>query len=100
MAAYAVASLAFASAIALVESTKGSRGGVIGAAYLFLVATLALGAYVGMDIGLAFMENNLEALILAASVIYALASYGGSAEVRLPNAKEIAARFSASQWFR
>ncbi|WP_240912043.1 MULTISPECIES: endonuclease/exonuclease/phosphatase family protein [unclassified Thermococcus] len=89
MAAYAVASLAFASAIALVESAKGSRGGVIGAAYLFLVATLALGAYVGMDIGLAFMDDNLEALILAASVIYALASYGGSTEVRLPNAKEI-----------
>ncbi|NJD98267.1 metal-dependent hydrolase [Thermococcus sp. LS1] len=81
--------LALASAIALVESAKGSRGGVIGAAYLFLVATLALGAYVGRDIGLPFMEDRLEALILAASVIYALASYGGSTEVRLPNAKEI-----------
>ncbi|NJE85083.1 metal-dependent hydrolase [Thermococcus sp. CX2] len=82
--------LALASSMALLENAKGSRFGVIGSVYLFLVATLALGAYVGRDIGLPFMEDNLEALILAASVIYALASYGGSAEVRLPNAKEIA----------
>ncbi|ANF22095.1 endonuclease/exonuclease/phosphatase family protein [Thermococcus piezophilus] len=82
--------LALASSLALLENTKGGRFGVIGSVYLFLVATLALGAYVGRDIGLPFMEDNLEALILATSVIYALASYSGSAEVRLPNAKEIA----------
>ncbi|WP_148883849.1 endonuclease/exonuclease/phosphatase family protein [Thermococcus aciditolerans] len=82
--------LALASTIALVESAKGSRGGVIGAVYLFLVATLALGAYVGRDIGLPFMEDRLEALILAASVVYALSAYGKSAEVSLPSAKEIA----------
>ncbi|KUH32652.1 metal-dependent hydrolase [Thermococcus celericrescens] len=82
--------LALASTIALVESAKGSRGGVIGAVYLFIVATLALGAYVGRDIGLPFMEDRLEALILAASVVYALSAYGKSAEVSLPSAKEIA----------
>jgi endonuclease/exonuclease/phosphatase family metal-dependent hydrolase len=81
--------LALASAIALVESAKGSRGGVIGAVYLFLVATLAIGAYVGRDIGLAFMEDRLEALILVAAVIYALSAYGKNPEARLPSPKEI-----------
>ncbi|MCD6373346.1 MAG: endonuclease/exonuclease/phosphatase family protein [Thermococcus sp.] len=83
--------LALASAIALLESAKGSRGGLIGAVYLFLVATLAIGAYVGRDIGLPFMEDRLEALIVAASILYALTAYGKNAEVSLPNAKEIAA---------
>ncbi|ASJ01823.1 metal-dependent hydrolase [Thermococcus profundus] len=83
--------LALASSIALVESSKGSRGGVIGAVYLFLVATLALGAYVGRDIGLAFMEDRLEALILAASVVYAMSAYGKSVEIRVPSVREIAA---------
>ncbi|ASJ07801.1 metal-dependent hydrolase [Thermococcus siculi] len=83
--------LALASAIALVESSKGSRGGVIGAVYLFLVATLGIGAYVGRDIGLAFMEDRLEALILVASVVYALSAYGKSVEVRVSSVREIAA---------
>ncbi|ASJ05950.1 endonuclease/exonuclease/phosphatase family protein [Thermococcus pacificus] len=82
--------LALASTVALLESAKGSRGGVIGAVYLFLMATLALGAYVGRDIGLAFMEDRLEALILAASVVYALSAYKGNVEVELPSVKEIA----------
>ncbi|ASJ13156.1 endonuclease/exonuclease/phosphatase family protein [Thermococcus thioreducens] len=82
--------IALASAIALVESAKGSRGGVIGAFYLFLVATLAIGAYVGRDIGLPFMEDRLEALILATSVIYALSAYGKNVGVSLPSAREIA----------
>ncbi|WP_010480189.1 endonuclease/exonuclease/phosphatase family protein [Thermococcus zilligii] len=82
--------LALASTVALLESAKGSRGGVIGAVYLFLVATLALGAYIGRDIGLAFMEDRLEALILAAAVIYALSSYRRNVEVELPSVKEIA----------
>ncbi|USS41353.1 hypothetical protein NF865_03965 [Thermococcus aggregans] len=81
--------LALASAIALLESAKGSRGGVMGAVYLFIVATLALGAYVGRDIGLQFMENKLEVLILGASLVYALTAYGKSCEVSLPNTKEI-----------
>ncbi|CAD5244963.1 endonuclease/exonuclease/phosphatase family protein [Thermococcus camini] len=81
--------IALASTIALVESAKGSRGGVIGAFYMFLIATLALGAYVGRDIGLPFMEDRLEALILAASVVYALSAYGKSAEVSRPSVKEI-----------
>jgi len=80
--------VALASAIALVENAKGSRGGVIGAVYFFLVATLALGSYVGRDIGLPFMEDKLETLILAASIIYAFAGYGKNAEVKLPNTKE------------
>lgn len=82
--------IALASTIGLVENAKGSRGGVIGAVYLFIVATLALGAYVGRDIGLPFMEDRLEALILVAAVIYALNAYGKSAEVSLPGVKEIA----------
>nr|WP_238516233.1 endonuclease/exonuclease/phosphatase family protein [Thermococcus gammatolerans] len=82
--------LALASTIALVENSKGSRGGIIGAVYLFLVATLALGAYVGRDIGLPFMEDRLEVLILVVSVIYALSAYGKSAEISLPSVKEIA----------
>ena len=73
--------LALASAIALVESSKGGRGGIIGAVYLFLVATLGIGAYVGRDIGLAFMEDRLEALILVASVVYALSAYGKSVKL-------------------
>ncbi|ASJ14866.1 endonuclease/exonuclease/phosphatase family protein [Thermococcus radiotolerans] len=82
--------LALASAIALVKNAKGSRGGIIGAVYLFLVATLALGAYVGRDIGLPFMEDRLEALILAVSIIYALNTYGKGTEVSLPSVKEVA----------
>lgn len=82
--------LALASAIALVEGAKGSRGGVIGAVYLFLTATLGIGAYVGRDIGLAFMEDRLEALILAAAVIYALSAYGKNPKTKLPSPKEIA----------
>ncbi|QDA32525.1 metal-dependent hydrolase [Thermococcus indicus] len=82
--------VALASAIALVESAKGSRGGVIGAFYLFLTATLAIGAYVGRDIGLPFMEDRLEALILVASMIYILSAYGKKVEVELPRAREIA----------
>lgn len=86
--------IALASTIALLESAKGTRGGVLGAIYLFLAATLALGAYVGRDIGLPFMEDRLEALILLASLIYALIAYGKSAEVSLPTRKEIASALS------
>ncbi|WP_367883824.1 hypothetical protein [Thermococcus peptonophilus] len=44
--------LALASAVALVESAKTIRkGGELGAIYLFLMTTLALGAYIGRDIG-------------------------------------------------
>ncbi|NJE04358.1 endonuclease/exonuclease/phosphatase family protein [Thermococcus sp. MV11] len=82
--------LALAASMALVENAKGSRGGVIGVFYLFLVSTLAIGAYVGRDIGLAFMEDRLEILILVASVIYALSAYGKDREVGLPSAREIA----------
>ena len=81
--------LALASAIALLENAKGSRGGVIGAVYIFLVATLALGAYVGRDIGLPFMEDRLEALIFVASLVYALVTYKKSPEVSIPTTKEI-----------
>ncbi|WP_258083756.1 endonuclease/exonuclease/phosphatase family protein [Thermococcus thermotolerans] len=86
--------MALASTIALVESAKGSRGGVIGAFYLFLVATLAIGAYVGRDIGLPFMEDRLEALILAASMIYVLSAYGKKVEVKLPSTREVAGPFA------
>ncbi|MDV3104008.1 endonuclease/exonuclease/phosphatase family protein [Thermococcus waiotapuensis] len=82
--------LALASTVALLEGAKGSKGGVLGAVYLFLVATFALGAYIGRDIGLAFMEDRLEALILAAAVVYALSSYKGNVEVKPPKVKEIA----------
>ena len=85
--------IALASTIALVENAKGSRGGLIGALYVFLVAFLALGAYIGRDIGLPFMEDRLEALILVASIIYALSAYGKNAEVSLPKTREIVGPF-------
>ncbi|ASA78265.1 endonuclease/exonuclease/phosphatase family protein [Thermococcus sp. 5-4] len=82
--------LALASAIALVEGAKGSRGGILGSIYFILIGFLGLGVYVGRDIGVPFMENNMEVLILAASAVYALSAYGKSVEVKLPSAKEIA----------
>lgn len=82
--------LALASSIALVESSKGSRGGVFGAVYLFIIALLGIGAYVGRDIGLAFMEDRLEALILVASIVYALSAYGKNVDIRAPSVKELA----------
>lgn len=82
--------LALASAIALVENAKGSKWGVIGAVYLFIVSTLALGTYVGRDIGLPFMEDRLEALIFAASLVYALSTYRKHSEVSLPTTRETA----------
>ncbi|AIF69578.1 metal-dependent hydrolase [Palaeococcus pacificus DY20341] len=80
--------LALASSIALLESAKGSRFGVVGSVYLVLTAVLALGAYVGRDIGLAFMEDRLEALILGASIVYALSAQR-KVKVKLPSVKEI-----------
>ncbi|WP_367884491.1 hypothetical protein [Thermococcus sp. JCM 11816] len=82
--------LALASAVALVESAKTIRkGGELGAIYLFLVVTLALGAYIGRDIGLAFMEDKLEALIVVASIVYAVVTYGKNAPISTPNRKEV-----------
>lgn len=83
--------LALASAVALVESAKTIRKGELGAIYLFLMTTLALGAYIGRDIGLAFMEDKLEALIVAASIVYAVVTYGkNSPPISTPNKKEVA----------
>ncbi len=82
--------LALASTVALLESSKGSRGGVIGGVYLFFVALLGIGAYVGRDIGLAFMEGRLEALIIAASLVYAATTYGKNVDIKAPSVKELA----------
>lgn len=81
--------LALTSAVALVESAKTIRKGELGAIYLFLVVTLALGAYIGRDIGLAFMEDKLEALIVVASIVYAVVTYGKNAPISTPNRKEV-----------
>ncbi|NJE60427.1 endonuclease/exonuclease/phosphatase family protein [Thermococcus sp. 21S7] len=83
--------LGLASATALVENAKGSRGGILGSVYFILIGFLGLGVYVGRDIGVPFMENNMGALILGASAVYALSAYGKSAEVKLPSARETVA---------
>lgn len=82
--------LALASAVALAESAKTTNRGELGAIYLFLVVTLALGTYIGRDIGLAFMEDKLEALIVVASMVYAVVTYSKSAPISTPDRREMA----------
>lgn len=82
-------SLALAAAVALVEGAKGSRGGVIGAVYFFLITTFGISAYIGRDIGLAFMEDRLEAVIVVASLVYAAITYGKNVDIKAPSVKEL-----------
>ncbi|MBP1911091.1 endonuclease/exonuclease/phosphatase family protein [Thermococcus stetteri] len=84
------APLVLVSVVGLVENAKSIGRGELGALYLFVLAALAIGAYVGRDIGLAFMEDRLEALIFASAVVYAAITYGKNSVPGLPNGKEIA----------
>ncbi|WP_293254846.1 endonuclease/exonuclease/phosphatase family protein [Palaeococcus sp. (in: euryarchaeotes)] len=50
----------------------------LGTLYFVIVSVLAVGAYVGRDIGLPFMENNLEVLIILTALLYSLLTIKGS----------------------
>ncbi|KPU63554.1 metal-dependent hydrolase [Thermococcus sp. EP1] len=80
--------IALASALALLEGAKKSRFGVLGALYFVVVSVLAIGAYVGRDIGIPFMEDHLEALITFSAIVYAFSSK--SMSIKRPNIKEVA----------
>ncbi|HDH44313.1 MAG TPA: metal-dependent hydrolase [Thermococcus sp.] len=79
--------IALTSALALLESVKKGRFGVIGALYFVTVSVLAIGAYVGRDIGIPFMEDHLEVLILSSTLVYTLSSR--PLVIERPNMREI-----------
>ncbi|WP_430515234.1 endonuclease/exonuclease/phosphatase family protein [Pyrococcus woesei] len=89
--------IALLSSVALLDSARnGKIPGVLGPIYFTIMAILATGAYIGRDIGLSFMEDRLEVVIILASMVYALTSYKRSVEeVSLPTLKEIAYSIAA-----
>lgn len=85
--------LVFIFVVVFVESVKIICKGELGVIYFFLVVIFVLGVYIGRDIGLVFMEDKLEVLIVVVFIVYVVVIYGKNVFISILNRKEVVSVF-------